>query len=247
MQMFGVRQMAFEIIEQIGRSDDLQSICSVLLRHGSTFGYEAFTLGYVPRSSQQTARDCIIISGWPPAWARRYQARNHIRTDPVLTYMRQVVDPFTWQEAADAIASPSSRVVMDEARAFQLRDGFCVPFHQPDGNEAGISFGGERMRLSQDERAALHLVAIYAVSVARAIARSTVESGVRSRVGAALTDREIECLKWVSAGKTAWETSVILSISRRTVEQHLGSAAKKLNAVGRVQSVAEAIRLGIIS
>lgn len=247
MQFFSVRQAAFDIIEQIRRADNLQSICDVLKEHGATFGYDAFTLGYVPRSSQQTMRDCIIISGWPPAWARRYQARNHIRIDPVLTYMRQVVDPFSWQQAADAIASPSGRMVMDEARAFQLRDGFCVPFHQPDGNEAGISFGGERMRLSQDERAALHLVAIYAVSAARAIIRSTAGSCARSRVGAPLTDREIECLKWASAGKTAWETSVILSISRRTVEQHLGSAAHKLNAVGRVQSVAEAIRLGIIN
>jgi len=36
-----------------------------------------------------------------------------------------------------------------------------------------------------------------------------------------LTDRERECLLWVSMGKTAWETASILDRSQRTVEFHL--------------------------
>jgi DNA-binding NarL/FixJ family response regulator len=33
--------------------------------------------------------------------------------------------------------------------------------------------------------------------------------------------RELDCLKWTAAGKTAWEASVILGISERTVTHHL--------------------------
>ncbi|WP_204269529.1 helix-turn-helix domain-containing protein, partial [Citrobacter freundii] len=39
--------------------------------------------------------------------------------------------------------------------------------------------------------------------------------------GAALSERELECLRWVSLGKTAWETATIMGRSQRTVEFHL--------------------------
>ena len=35
-----------------------------------------------------------------------------------------------------------------------------------------------------------------------------------------LSPRELECLKWAAAGKTAWETSIILDISEGTVKFH---------------------------
>lgn len=62
-----------------------------------------------------------------------------------------------------------------------------------------------------------------------------------------LTAREVECLRWTAAGKTSWEASEILNTSERTVEFHLRNAARKLDAVNRVQCVAEAMRHGIIA
>ncbi|MDH2310314.1 helix-turn-helix transcriptional regulator [Methylobacterium brachiatum] len=244
--MSSTKTLAFDIIGKIRDAKSFIGIANILRDHGSTFGYEAFSLGSVPQSSKQTMPDCVVISGWPPEWEGHYHARGHIRFDPVLRYMRRVIDPFHWREAADFVATPAARTVLDEAREFRLNDGFCVPIHRPDGSEAGVSFGGEQMRLSPDESAALHLIGIYAVSAARAISRAQAEPLGPARPGVRLTDRETECLRWSAAGKTAWETSVILSISRRTVEQHLASACQKLNAVGRVQGVAEAIRCGLI-
>ncbi len=157
-------------------------------------------LGYLPRSAQQTLRDCATISGWPEEWARRYQANGHIRVDPILRHMRGRHRPSSWQEAVDAAGSPAGRVVIDEARAFRLREGCRVPFHQIDGGEGGISFGGEQVRLSYEARAALHLVAIYALSTVRALVRQPAAPAERWRQGAAaLTAREIECLKWSAA------------------------------------------------
>ena len=61
-----------------------------------------------------------------------------------------------------------------------------------------------------------------------------------------MTQRQSEVLYWVSEGKTAWEIAVILGISRRTVEEHIVLACRKLNAVNRCQVVAIAIRKGWI-
>lgn len=245
--MSNLRQVAFDIVGNLSGAKRLSHIYIELKKASLHFGYDTFVLGYLPRSAQQTLQDCATISGWPEEWARRYQANGHIRVDPILRHMRGVIDPFLWQEAVDAAASPAGRVVIDEARAFRLHEGFCVPFHQIDGSEGGISFGGEQVRLSYEARAALHLVAIYALSTVRALVRQPAAPAEKAAGAAALTAREIECLKWSAAGKTAWEISVILSISRRTVEHHLASAGQKLQTVGRVQCVVEALRRGIIT
>lgn len=57
-----------------------------------------------------------------------------------------------------------------------------------------------------------------------------------------LTPREREVLFWVSKGKTAWETSKILNISRSTVISHLNNSREKLEAVNVVQTILEAVR-----
>jgi DNA-binding CsgD family transcriptional regulator len=49
--------------------------------------------------------------------------------------------------------------------------------------------------------------------------------------------RELDCLKWNAAGKTAWEASVILGISERTVRFHLNIA--RLNCATTTQAVAK--------
>lgn len=61
-----------------------------------------------------------------------------------------------------------------------------------------------------------------------------------------LSDHEIECLRWVSLGKTARETAIILGKSARTVEFHLNNAMRKLNAVNKVQAVFLAVGLNLL-
>ena len=100
------------------------------------------------------------------------------------------------------------------------------------------------MDLSRDERAALHLIAIYAHGQARSFL--TPGAAPRSFVNQGLSPREKECLRWSACGKTTWEISVILGLSQRTIEEYLGKAALKLGAVNRVQAVAEALRRKII-
>ena len=54
------------------------------------------------------------------------------------------------------------------------------------------------------------------------------------------------CLKGVAAGKTAWEASVILGISERTVRFHLNAAREKLNCLTTTQAVAKAVSQQLI-
>lgn len=61
-----------------------------------------------------------------------------------------------------------------------------------------------------------------------------------------LSDRERECLSWVSEGKTTDEVGVILGVSSNTVNGYVTHAIQKFSASNRVMAVATAIRSGII-
>jgi len=64
--------------------------------------------------------------------------------------------------------------------------------------------------------------------------------------GAALSERELECLRWLSLGKTAWETAQIMERSQRTVEFHLSNATRKLSASNKIHAAVIAVRQGLI-
>jgi DNA-binding CsgD family transcriptional regulator len=61
-----------------------------------------------------------------------------------------------------------------------------------------------------------------------------------------LTGREREVLGWVVQGKSAWEIGEILQIKKRTVDEHVQRATRKLGATNRTQAAAIAIRDRIV-
>jgi DNA-binding CsgD family transcriptional regulator len=55
-----------------------------------------------------------------------------------------------------------------------------------------------------------------------------------------LSPRELEVLRWLRAGKTSWDISVILQISERTVNYHVNNIMRKLGVINRMQAVSVA-------
>jgi DNA-binding NarL/FixJ family response regulator len=74
------------------------------------------------------------------------------------------------------------------------------------------------------------------------IAREIAEHAVDD----ALTEREVEVLKRVAAGKTNKLIAAELSISESTVKAHLKSILPKLNASGRTHAVMIALKRGVL-
>jgi LuxR family quorum sensing-dependent transcriptional regulator len=70
-----------------------------------------------------------------------------------------------------------------------------------------------------------------------------------TRAGAensSLTPREREVLVLVAQGKSARAIGEILRISKRTVDEHVQTAVRKLGAANRTHAVAIALRDGIV-
>lgn len=71
-------------------------------------------------------------------------------------------------------------------------------------------------------------------------------SGAKGDRTVSLTSREKEILLWVKEGKSTWEISSILGISRDTVKFHMKNIFRKLNTTSRSQAVAAAFGNGLI-
>ncbi len=53
-------------------------------------------------------------------------------------------------------------------------------------------------------------------------------------------------MTWVAQGKSAREIAKILHITKRTVDEHVHSTVRKLDASNRTHAVAVALRGGVI-
>jgi LuxR family transcriptional regulator, quorum-sensing system regulator BjaR1 len=74
----------------------------------------------------------------------------------------------------------------------------------------------------------------------------TPRSSRRNAKKIALTARETEVLRWVANGKSAVEIGGILKITKRTVDEHVQTAVRKLGANNRTHAVALALCDGVI-
>ncbi len=121
--------------------------------------------------------------------------------------------------------------------------GLVVPIHDPAGEPiAAAIFTGKESDTSAIARAELYVVAHaafnrYLVSVAEAT----------QALGRTLSNREIDCLRLTSIGKSDEEIGETLKISARTVRFHIDAAKAKLGANNRVTAVAMALREKLIA
>lgn len=103
-----------------------------------------------------------------------------------------------------------------------------------------LLFSAERPdRINQDALAGAQMRCCYALSQIPGMLRQAVTQDP-------LSDRERECLVWVSEGKTTDEVALILGVSGNTVNSYITHAIQKLSASNRAMAIATAIRSGII-
>jgi LuxR family quorum sensing-dependent transcriptional regulator len=241
-----IQDYAFEKIEEINAAQDIAAVVGVLDGAGSMFGYDNFSISGLPQPGEKID-PYIMACRWPGEWAERYVARNYVSIDPVIALTLRSLNPFTWNEATGGQRADQA-AMMNEATEFGLVDGFAVPIYTVSGFQAIVTFGARSWRMSLTERRALHLVAIYAHNAIRSMLPG-INDGPDGPLHSKpkLSGREVDCLRWTAAGKTAADIGDITGISARTVEHHIQRAAAKLNAVSKAQAVAEAIRRRIIS
>ncbi len=236
-----IAQTALELIHAIDAAAGEPEIVAQLSPWFSRYGYPSFLICGLPEPPARLA-SFILSNGMPQGWLESYEKQNCYCDDPIAAWARQSSGPFEWADVPDQLKSaPRARDVLGLAGEFGMRTGFVVPVPSFGGLVGVVAACGEKADLDPQARPFFHFVGIYAYAKAL-----TFKTDQISKVTRRLTAREREALRWLAAGKTSWETSVLFDVSEAAVNKLIANAMDKLDAVNRTQAVVNAIRRGEI-
>ncbi len=178
------------------------------------------------------------------AWKMHYVEHGFHRIDPTLQKARRSIAPVDWSRID---RDEDFRKVFNDASDFGISDqGLTIPVRGPYGDMGGLSVTSSLSRTEWSKLRSTVIVSLQSVAVHMhdMVIRSDSLSNLLKSPN--MSQREIEVLQWISAGKSQQDIADILSISNRTVEVHLRSARHKLYALTTAQAVGRAISMGLI-
>lgn len=189
--------------------------------------------------------EAIILSTYPKAWRERYDEVGYASIDPVVHRSFTSTLPIPWTN--ELYQTPEQHAFHEEAQAFGLSHGITFPMHGP-GREAGMfSIRFPQSDTSTYEKTVRRHIEAAGLLRDYAFSSSTALLTCHDVKKAGLTRREYEVLSWCAAGKTTWETSIILSCSESTVNFHMKNINRKYGTNTRRMAVIKAIQYGDIS
>lgn len=184
------------------------------------------------------------ITNAPQAYQALFADQSASRRDPVLSHLKTSSVPIVYDRGT--YRSKDADDLWEEQAPFGYHTGVSVALHLP--NLTHFLLGMDRPDpLSTDDStltrlfADLQLLAVHAQHAATALLQPAA-----SQRAPTFTPRELECLKWTAAGKTAWEIGQILSISEPTVQFHLRNATAKVGATSKHQAVLAAVKWSLL-
>ena len=232
--------LAYAFVERGELLAQLDDVTSAMEDALAPFGIESFIVTGLP-TKWQPFEELVMASRWPAEFFMLYIENDYARVDPLSRRSIQSPMPFEW-DANSYRTDPDPLVVemMQHAAQFRMRRGFLIPIHGPNGEEGYVSTAAADLDLSARAKASIHLISLYAFERMRSLRR------LLPQKRSLLTAREREVLTWAAHGKSALQISQALNISKRTVDEHTQTAARKLGAANRTEAVVIALRERII-
>lgn len=181
----------------------------------------------------------IVNISYPEEWLTIYEDRGFAAVDPVVRAHFSELTPKIWSDTYRHKGRPQPFISL--AEDFGIRDGYSFGALSPTDTTATIFSLSVHKKTSPS---ALKTLDILAPHYHEALRRVTRRASIP--LLSPLSRRENEVIRWLADGKSAWEISVILGISERTVKFHVSVILNKLNAVNRTHAVAIAVSGGLI-
>lgn len=179
----------------------------------------------------------------PAGFESLYACARRSQRNPVAQHLKHHHTPIEWDQAY--FVRHQRAEMWEELAGFGYRAGVSCAMHLPGGRHHAFGLSGPSpLDARPDRRMAL-------AATVQWLGTQLHEASARLLFPVAeprqcLTERERECLQWALAGKTAWETGRILSLSERSIGAAFASAMRKLDCVNKHQAAARASRLGLL-
>lgn len=216
------------------------------------FGVDRFDCGNMPSDAQPPS---FVTDVGLSDWKRYYFDQGYHKTDPVAQTHHGFRGAYTWSDVKSLDPSKTEQAIWSEARDGGMREGLIVPIAPRRPIQTTVRMTTAEERFAPESLPLLQSIAViyafatssHCMSPQDVVESSTAELPAPEQSKEVLTARELECLYWSARGKSNPEIATILKLSRHTVNTHIENAKRKLGVATRVQAVAIAHRLGLLS
>ncbi|MES0298674.1 helix-turn-helix transcriptional regulator [Citrobacter sedlakii] len=198
--------------------------------------YNGIIYAYAIMNKKDPSQMRIINNN--PAWFDIYLERKYQFIDPVIIRALRCVEDFFWENKVILSGGYNLTRIFNESSEHNIYQGQTFPLHDYLNNLVVLSIISQEdsgVDMEKNRSNFMHfLIQLHQKTL-------NLYSKVDQKKNVFLSPRERQILKWVSAGKTYAEVSVILSITERTVKFHMSNAMKKLG----VNNARHAVKLGM--
>lgn len=222
--------------------EDDQGMVDLCSNFYSELGFEQWSvMRFVDHRLSQ-----LIISNWNLGRIDEWTERN--RDDaPLWRYAERVRVPFLIDDQMlddEALASG-----IQHRLRWKARSGLIYPFF--NSRDSGLWLAIETSRSSawtlEKNREHRGMLDGSAYAVINHVFVKLAPGHVQRQISfAGLSPREQEVALWTMRGKTALEIAMILEIAERTVNSHIATIVRKLEASNKTEAIAKAIRIGLV-
>ncbi len=241
----GKPEMDYQQLVDVGLSEDFESFERRLVATAHALGFPIIS-GVLMRGVLQDADVQITSLGnTPEAYVAAAKDLGDARRDPVMARLMTQAVPVVYDQQTYVGAGVGE--LWEMQAPYGYKTGIAVKLHLPgdkhfllgvDREEALPRSGAQLMQMV----AGLQLLAAHALTAADRLLSPNLNQGDLPK----LTKRELDVLSWTAQGKTAWEVSVILGMSEKTVNFHLGNAMRKLGVTSKHQAVLKCVAAGVL-
>jgi DNA-binding CsgD family transcriptional regulator len=241
----GVPEMNYQQLIDVGMSEDFASFERRLVATADAMGFPIISGALLRGRLTANGGEGQSFGNTPTGHAEAYRDAAKAMRDPVLDRLLNHPLPVAYDQNTYATANAGE---LWEAQApFGYKTGIGVKLHLP-GDRTFLLGVDREEALPKSGEGLTHLIGGLQLLASHAMvaADRLLTLKLKSHEMPKLTKREFDVLSWTAQGKTAWEISMILGMSEKTVNFHLGNAMRKLEVTSKHQAVLKCVAAGVL-
>lgn len=227
-------------LQAIGNAEDVVAVRETAYAALNLFGIEkVYYVAPIPGDAR--VQPIITNVGLPWIWERQYRARLY-EIDPLPMIAKQRLQPFVWpDDIGDENLTRKQERYLALAAQYGAGRGVGIACFGPDGRSGfmGCILPDDAEKPAQDTLLRLH--SIGQVSIQRYCKLVPAALSIP-----ALSNRELEVLRWMGQGKSNSVIAEILGISASSVDVYVRRIFAKLDVSDRTTAAVKALSLGLI-
>lgn len=203
------------------------------------FGFDRFAIFTISPSLEGLNERLYWLEGKWFNDEKNLDASTYFRNCPATQHLLSKNRPFFWSKVVDVQGKEVYHI--NNRPKGQGVHGLQIPIFGPLGLEGAVSLGGEQIDSSPKTRLLLSLVAnVSFYSARRLIDEPKIDEPKK------LSRREREILSLTAIGRRQNDIAATLSLSHRTIENHLRRVRQRLGVLTTAEAIRVAIRNGEI-